>query len=321
MPSLYDIFGYQRITDGVAGVEIEVEGRRLPAIADPFWNVTKDGSLKAEEAYEYVTKDAYSLENLRTAFNTLETIFDKRGSEVFKSDRTSTHIHVNVQKEDFLSIVGILFAWSMVERVWMTLCGENRSGNLYCLPMSTCGFTADYAAKYLRYHRDGRYDKIYGMGGKYGALNIDPIYKQGSVEFRTFPCSMNSDQLMFWVKWCTNLVKYGIGIDRDNLSKEWQKVHDDPMTFLSAIFGESHKELPEAFLRDAIQQGCMNAADITLIWADHVLQEAKKGFKEKAGYPWQPKPGRARLGNVRRGGAINLDELVNAMPLQEEIEF
>lgn len=279
MSKLKDIFGYRKLVEGLVGVEIEVEGINLPTEMNKFWKVTKDGSLRGEEAYEYISKKPFKLEKLRESFDFFDAAMKEKNAQILKSDRTSTHIHVNVQESEYEDIFGILFAWSMAERVWMTLCGENRSGNLFCLPLSSCGFSAEYAARYLRAQREFRFDRVANMCGKYSALNLDPVYSQGSVEFRTFPCSVDPNQLMSWVGWCTKLVEYGQSIDRNNLTKEWTKVYENPEDFLQYIFSGDHKQIPDLFRYELVRQGCVEAADLTLVWAQHITEPVVKKMK------------------------------------------
>ena len=53
-------------TDGDVGIEIEVEGRRLP-ITEKYWRMEKDGSLRGPENMEYVLDRPMSLKDAKKA--------------------------------------------------------------------------------------------------------------------------------------------------------------------------------------------------------------------------------------------------------------
>src|SRR5690606_7279420 len=81
-------------TEGMFGIEIEVEGARFPIV--PAWEKKTDGSLRGESA-EYVLSHPLDKEPAVEALNALAKAFAENKTVRNYSYRTSVHVHVNVQ--------------------------------------------------------------------------------------------------------------------------------------------------------------------------------------------------------------------------------
>lgn len=265
-----------RRTPGTFGVEIEAEGINLPA-AVFGWDVHKEGSLRGE-AKEYVTIGAVTFAELEESMMHLQlqlaghkTIVDE------KSYRASTHIHVNMQQKTHQEILGCILAFVMVEPVWMRLCGPTRDGNLFCLPSYDCGDMPDYVASYVK--SLALHGNLAGVEarGKYASLNTLPLVGGfGTIEFRTFPCSVQSNEVLKWAHWCQNLVDWGSSIKQPG--KALTDYYADPMSYLNTIFGV---ELIQRFnpidLMSMVEVGSENAFECI-----RAYQKALKDTEKKA---------------------------------------
>src|SRR5690606_4744320 len=99
----------KKSTDGEIGIEIEVEGNKFPKHAvegydgvDPhfipdMWQYHRDGSLRGEDNAEYVLKNPIKFSEVPDAVNKLWEMFDKYGTVLETSNRTSVHVHLNAQ--------------------------------------------------------------------------------------------------------------------------------------------------------------------------------------------------------------------------------
>lgn len=280
METIQEIFGPPRRVGNV-GIEIEVEGRNIPKEVIDVWVPHPDGSLRGE-AMEYVTRLPVAINLVMDKVQLLKNAFIAQGGEAFEAHRGSIHIHYNMQQKTLNELFGVLFAWTMVEGYWMRKCGPTREANLFCLPGSYTGDTADWCRKMFECVRKGSYHN-FPPRGKYASLNTDPITKYGSIEFRTFATSIEPEVVNKYAQWCHNLVTYGCGIDLNNLTKEWQKVRDNPAAFLKAIFGEDIVigEIERAF----IDQGCEQASELVLVYANHKVSTKIKNDVNQAQKP------------------------------------
>lgn len=103
MVKIKDVIGIDRrlIQSGLYGVEIEVEGTSLPTyehLSSKVWRAEGDGSLRAEEAWEYVMPKPGSLQEVRESLDYLDAAYDSLDSDVHDSVRAGVHVHMKDRK-------------------------------------------------------------------------------------------------------------------------------------------------------------------------------------------------------------------------------
>lgn len=114
---------------GRFGIEIEVEGQNLPP-AIPYFKRVADHSLRGESA-EYVFDKPLNLDQVHKAMDAF--IFYMNGVKVDDSDRTSVHVHLNVQQWTVKRVFTFFMLYAMFEEFLVKFCGESRENNLFCL--------------------------------------------------------------------------------------------------------------------------------------------------------------------------------------------
>lgn len=176
------------------GVEIEVEGRRLPKAGIPSWNVERDGSLRGDDNAEYVLATPVSLKHLRTKLTRLTYHFKEAGAEVDFSRRTSTHVHINCTEMEMLHLFNFLTLLFIFEEFLVGWCEEHRSGNLFCLQSKDAEGVYDSLRSFAG-TRDRRYlrDNI-----RYSAINLAALGKYGTVELRSLEGTVDTDRIETW---------------------------------------------------------------------------------------------------------------------------
>ena len=160
--------------DADIGVEIEVESDRLlPHI--PKWNMENEASI--QNGMEYIS-NPMTMEKLGPAVRAARDILEPY---VKVSDRAGIHLHCNMKDLTVLQFARYLTCWYMMEEIIVSVCGNNRQGNHFCLRLID-------APAVLRGPMDG-----YRMGElehmlsdqyRYAALNYQSLFKFGTVEFR-----------------------------------------------------------------------------------------------------------------------------------------
>ena len=128
---LHQTIGYEnRVVNADFGVEIEVEGFNLP-LKITGWNTHNEGSLRGE-GREFVTRGAVTREGLAKCMYFLKKTLEQNNSIVAEqSHRASTHIHINMQERSAFDVLGSVVIFSLLEPLFMRLCGPNRDGNLF----------------------------------------------------------------------------------------------------------------------------------------------------------------------------------------------
>lgn len=181
------------VADGY-GIEVEVEGVNLPDIRSVYWEIHQDGSLRGE-AYEYVTKGALPIEKVENAFKILNNAFDKKGSVLNLSFRTSVHVHMNVRELEISKIGAVIYLYYLFEEPLMQLCGDDRIGNRFCLRLRD----SEEIINNILNAFNGKFQRLDEGQLKYSALNIAPIRTFGSLEFRGMKGTVDTEYINIWV--------------------------------------------------------------------------------------------------------------------------
>lgn len=188
---------------GRFGVELELEGDGFPIQElTPGWHVHAEGSIRGSE---YATSVPHNLDGIRDRINNLNEVFRMHGTRINLTHRGSTHIHFNVQREQLIHILGLMILFTIVEPVFLRLCGNERDGNLFCLPSYDTGDIHLHFERLLTHICNPR-ETHFPPRGKYSSMNINPIPRQGSVEFRTFPSSNDPEKVIQWCTWIENMM-------------------------------------------------------------------------------------------------------------------
>lgn len=197
---------------GQIGLELELEGRRLPTaghlerIVAPTtkstWTSHPDGSLRGENQ-EYVLSVPCNVDEAGDMLTQLYAKFTEMNTALSISNRCSTHVHVNMAEKKINQLTSIVALWSTYEEVLINWCGEERKTNHFCLSSKDSGALINRWNTYLR---TGRFD--YGEGMKYCALNVRPLYGFGSFEFRCMSASEDPERILDWAKFVQGLCTF-----------------------------------------------------------------------------------------------------------------
>jgi hypothetical protein len=206
-------FGGGAVILGDVGLELEIEGMQLPRdpqlghIRSPetnrFWRAIDDGSLRGE-AKEYVLSGPIHSSEIRDMVDGLFTIIRSMpGGLIANSNRCSTHVHVNVSNLKVNHVTSAILLWCTFQTPLIAWCGEERVANHFCLSARDEESMAD---GWYRFLRTGERPLLNGM--KYTALNLIPIFTQGSLEFRSGGAPDHEDKVVWWAKICNAIVRY-----------------------------------------------------------------------------------------------------------------
>ena len=191
--NIFNRVGLETPQTGKFGVEVEVEFESTtPYQLVKNWTVVGDGSLRGN-AVEYVLTSPLSLEKATEAITNLYRYLGSRG--VLCSGRAGIHVHLNVQEYTMERLINLLYIFYRLESILIPWCGEERVGNVFCISNreSSC-FVNDLA---FAIKKDSLPNG--NSTGKYSALNVQPIYRFGSVEFRTLEFTRDVKKVLEWL--------------------------------------------------------------------------------------------------------------------------
>ncbi|NOQ73263.1 MAG: hypothetical protein GQ574_14750 [Crocinitomix sp.] len=265
-------------TDGLLGVEIEVEGESLPQ-HPKGWVKHRDGSLRGAENAEYVLPHPLPLTGANKALDDLWGAFEQEGSHVEDSFRAGVHVHLNVQDLSPKQLVTLIVLYFVLEGPLTRFCGNEREGNHFCMRSSDAEFLTQTISKAVS---EGDMSYLQTEDLRYSALNVTSLFKYGSLEFRAMRSTSDKNTIKDWCGIIDKLKTTSLEFDSptdvlDAISAGGEHY------FVKSIFGGYAKHfLAMPDLGESIRIGLLNAQDIAYSrdWA-YVVEENLNIFRRQ----------------------------------------
>jgi len=198
------------------GIEVEVENIYNPIRnkeALHIWDITEDGSLR-NNGREFVTLPIQA-KYAKYSLNTLMKALEENNEPQFTS-RTGIHVHVNVQDMNINQLVSFILLYYVTERLLYRFVGRERKNNIFCVPLqNTNYFLHIYNAVKInnREQTDVEMNDLHAFKNivedwkKYLGLNLLPILRYGTVEFRHLYGTRDVDLIVNWINIILSLKK------------------------------------------------------------------------------------------------------------------
>lgn len=184
-------------TNGQVGIEIEVEGERLPKQFDKYWRVEMDGSLRGNDNAEYVFREPLTLKQAEAALKYLAIQYKKHESVIDDTVRAGVHVHINVQDLNIVEAYNYMTLYIILEELLLKYCGEGREGNLFCL--RTCD--AEYLIfRLIEAVKSKKFRRLVDDNLRYGSMNVKALGTYGSIEFRAMRGTSDLKRIFTWAK-------------------------------------------------------------------------------------------------------------------------
>lgn len=186
------------------GIEVEVEGHRLPVGfgEESVWRPVGDGSLR--DGIEYLFKSPLDYDDSVSALIELKDVLSEDKRVVEFSFRTSIHVHMNCLHLTHNQISNLIYSLVLLEPVLINLSGEGRSHNRFCLTTCDAESQVSFLSKFINGIKQGEefprmiFDLNEDMN-KYSAVNIVPLRSKGTVEVRTMRGNINITLLTYYL--------------------------------------------------------------------------------------------------------------------------
>lgn len=254
----------RKATKGTIGLEIECEGNKFlkENVVAP-WTYHQDNSLRGQDNAEYVLSRPLEFDKIPEALDKLWAMFEAYGTILSDSNRTSVHVHLNVQNWYLNRLTSFFAMYFCVEELLTAWCGEHRIGNLFCLRAKDAPAIISQLRKFIT--NDGHH--IINDGFHYAGLNAQALFKFGSIEIRTLRGPTDKQVILDWVSILERLY---------TLSAEYDDPRDicglfssgGPLTFLSSLLGPQEVTLrngisyTDDMIRDAMYYGIRLVQDL-----------------------------------------------------------
>lgn len=308
-------------TKGQVGLEIEVEGQRLPypspevrgALSpvpfpnDDTWSYVHDGSLRGLENAEYLLSKPIDFDDVPLAIESLWDKFKKSNSVLDDSNRTSVHVHLNAQTFHLNRLTSFMALYFIVEEILTEWCGDHRVGNLFCLRAKDAPAIISQIRKFIQ--NDGASSLDTNL--HYSALNAHSLIKYGSLEIRTLRGVTDPKVILDWVAILERL--YVLSADfADPRTICDMFSGEGPIAFFENILGDKVDvvrkgiNMDEMAIRESVYEGMRLAQDLCYCrdWSLYKPEEV------------QPDPfGRNPLKTMRRVESVGqLSQWMDTLP-------
>jgi len=231
------------------GIEVEVENIYNPTKnkdALNIWDITEDGSLR-NWGREFVSLPIPA-KYARYALDKLMEALEEENEPQFTS-RTGIHIHVNVQDMNINQLVSLVLLYYVTERLLYRFVGRERKNNIFCVPLqNTNYFLQIYNAVKInnKEETEAEPEDLYTFKSivedwkKYLGLNLLPILRYGTVEFRHLYGTQDVNLIVNWINIILSLKKAAMEVTNfENLVTTLVNlnVKSEYHNFLGRIFG------------------------------------------------------------------------------------
>ena len=269
-------------TIGLLGIEIEVEGERLPRFDSIYWRPEHDPSLRGESV-EYILKKPMEASSIIKAVEELNKKAEEAETKFNFSFRTSTHVHLNVQHNTHVELLNILYTYYLLENPMINYCGEERKCNRFCLRLED----AEGCTRWINDLFKGTEQAILAIPGdqiRYSALNLEAIKKYGSIEFRSMRGTVDKKEIKTWLDLILSIRGYALS------KKTPLEIYNDfidrgPEKFVNGVVGDLYKSIKYPELVDDVNRSFSLTIDFPFSFKnkDVKKEEEKPQLKIKVG--------------------------------------
>jgi len=226
-------------TQGMVGIEIEVENITNSLHPLAYWDIKADGSLR-NNGVELVSVPL-QIKQVQLALEHIYNVLTTNNKPDF-SNRTSVHIHVNCRDLTQNQIYNFILLYALFEKHFYSLAGNKRMNSIFCVPL-------------FRTNQLNVLDNVvYGLSPnwhKYCGINLLPLYQNqvtqgyGTIEFRHLYGTSNQREILEWINDILCLRKYACEISKDDLLKNIKEMNTTSsyISLYSQVFAKGRKVL------------------------------------------------------------------------------
>lgn len=199
------------LVDGLRNVGIEIEAenfsrRALREEQGDLWEVVPDGSLRPSDASGELRLPTPGRcgKQLITALNSADkSPILNRASFGW---RCAVHVHVDMRDKTPKDILMIMTLYSLLEPFFFAWDGTGRQESRFCMPWWVCSQDMITASNIIHSKNNSEFIQQIGTFSKYTALNLAPLRRLGTIEFRHLRSTNKKDRLLAYTNLCLDVV-------------------------------------------------------------------------------------------------------------------
>lgn len=183
------------------GAELEIENTDAISTTSGF-RAVEDGSLR-NFGREYISSpmtysnlvwclDQFFAKNKIRSIMESEGVFAQNSNY---SERTSIHVHTNCQDLTMDQLATLCMVYETFERVLFGFVGNHRDKNIFCVPW----YETNLSHQAVLSIKENNLPKL-KMWQKYTALNLLPLFNQGTIEWRHLHGTSDVELIKTWLR-------------------------------------------------------------------------------------------------------------------------
>jgi hypothetical protein len=202
----------------LCGIELETErwgpADETQAALSNVWTFDADGSLRGPWAMEAISIPLKGTA-LVGAVRKLCKAITLDVEDAF-SYRCSTHIHVNMLDLTPHQLTAFMLTSLLVDNFMFEAGGGERRGNYNCRPVSLMMEEVEGLATLayaLETNKSPKWKHLFNDRNRYYGTNFAALFKFGTCEFRHFPGTQHSPELLRWIDFVGDIYQYAVQND------------------------------------------------------------------------------------------------------------
>lgn len=301
------------------GIEVELENVRFPAQfpilqKSPFWEAEKDHSLRGNSV-EW--KFAFPLRghDVEYAVKELEHNILLHCNPV-KSDRTSTHVHININDLSKYQLYRFILLSITLERLLYHYAGEHRANSIFCVPF----YKSDLEVDQFKYLIDNTITmktntkNLMSNDYRYSGINMAAIRNYGTLEFRMLDSEWNATNLLRWINILLLIKNYAINLEQPMVELHKELSRTGMGKLVSDVFGEYESYFKYSDMEFDVLKGLRLAqqveysnTNLNLVWRiEPLAQESSVKVKPNVHSSFFPPPEKTAA-KIKKGPGPYMD--------------
>jgi hypothetical protein len=230
--------------DHCVGVEIEVEDVRGDLDNGQYlsevWQTTHDGSLRGGSAYEFISNYGSKAADIVTYLPVLDKYLSRRNF----SFRCGVHVHVDCTDHTLEDLFKVFLIYTVVEPLIFAVSGK-RTDNKFCVAVQDSFNSCASALHYGQREEWRSFADAISRGTKYMAMNILPLRRYNTIEFRHHEGTCDVEVLGRWMLLLLDLCVHCKGLQTKEIVSDILKMNTDSqyILFLRKCFPHSERLL------------------------------------------------------------------------------
>lgn len=198
------------------GVELELEGfgaelmGAMTAQQKTLWIAHNDPSLRGDATELVLRRPVTYDEFVHKSLPEFTKLKNDAGFKPQLSNRCSVHVHIDFAHKTVYSLCKFLTLYALLEDFFFKACGPERQGNHFCISLRE---NARFSEQFVQCLEKNNFRAFRDENIRYMALNLQSLWKFGSVEIRLHEGTADEDRLKLWVSVLKELVDYSTAIN------------------------------------------------------------------------------------------------------------